>query len=367
MVEAVFESVDSAVRQSVDEGLTAGAVLACGRVGRARHLTCAGHAALVPSPRPLSPETLFDLASLTKVLATTWLVTKWWEEERLDLDAPIGDLLPGRYPADKRSLTVRLLLCHAAGLPSGLRLRQEFPSPPGAPGRREVMERFLSAPLACPPRTRTVYSDIGPILVGDLLEQLSGVSLDRACEAELYAPAGLGDTFYIHRDEPLPKARRSADAFAATEACSWRGRVLAGEVHDENACLLRGVAGHAGLFSSVADLERVARSFLGIEGDARVRPASLAAMATRQDLVPGSSRAVGWDTAGLGGPGGSRLSATAFGHTGFTGTSLWIDPEAGLYVALLANRIHPTRDEDGFLAFRPRLHDLAVEALEGSP
>lgn len=362
-----FEDLDpleNCVREAVSEGAAPSVVLACGRgPDRRRRLAC-GHAAVVPVERCVQETTLFDLASLTKVLATTWLSMRWWELGRLDLDAPLDALLPDYYPADKGGLSVRLLLCHAAGLPSGVRLRDDYVAvAEGGPERQEIIGRFLQAPIEAAPGQRTLYSDIGPILVGDLLEQLGGARLDRLCADELYGPAGLADTFFVHRDDPVPAARRDLGTCAATEDCPWRGGVLVGEVHDENAWLLRGVAGHAGLFAPIADLERIARAFLGFAGDARITPATLASLTCRQHVAPDSSRAFGWDTPRPNGPGGSRLSRRAFGHTGFTGTSMWIDPEAELYVIVLTNRVHPTRDNRRFLDVRPHLHDIAVDAL----
>jgi CubicO group peptidase (beta-lactamase class C family) len=362
-----FLHVEEALRNAVDEGTTAGAALVFGQ-GERRHEIVVGQAQLVPCTRPLSSTTLFDLASLTKVLATTWLAMKMTAAGRLDVDAPLGDLLPGYYPKDKAALTVRLLMCHAAGLPSGLQLYNSLsPESAGAPARRSVIERYLQTTLTAAPGRRTLYSDIGPILVGDLLEQLASgphARLDAISAAELYAPLALDDTFFVHLDDPLPSAQRLPEVFAATEDCAWRGRVLVGEVHDENAHLLRGVAGHAGLFSTVRDLERIARAYLA-ETNIGIDSATLRSLTSAQQLTPDSTRAFGWDKPRADGPSGHGFSPLAYGHTGFTGTSLWIDPQKHGYVILLTNRVHPGREDRGFPALRPRLHNLIHDSLNG--
>jgi CubicO group peptidase (beta-lactamase class C family) len=219
-------------------------------------------------------------------------------------------------------------------------------------------------PLACAPGAETRYSDLGFILLGELLELLAGEGLDRLCERRLFAPLGLRQTFFVHLDDPLPLARLPEQAFAATEQCPWRNRLICGQVHDENAYLLRGVAGHAGLFSTLGEVQALARLLLGcLAGHSPLlRAETLAAFIRRQELVPGSSRALGWDTPSTGTTCGRYFSPRAFGHTGFTGTSIWIDPEDGRFVVLLSNRVHPTRDNPQFQELRPRLHDLVMAA-----
>jgi CubicO group peptidase (beta-lactamase class C family) len=286
----------------------------------------------------------------------------------VDLDAPLGGLLPSYYPADKTGLPLRLVLLHAAGLPAHVPFYKELPPEPAdaAARRRQVADQVLSTPLAYAPGTETRYSDLGFILLGDLLEQVAGAELDLLCEQHLYGPLALADTFFVHLDRPLPKARRPLAAFAATEQCGWRGRLVRGQVHDENAYLLRGVAGHAGLFSTVGDLQVLARQLLAsVAGTGAAFPcAALRAFVRRQELVSGSSRALGWDTPSTGTSCGHRFSPRAFGHTGFTGTSMWLDPEQDRFVVLLSNRVHPTRDNTAFLEFRPRLHDLVLEQFD---
>ena len=313
-------------------------------------------------------ETLFDLASLTKVLATTTLAMKCYETGILELDRPLGDCLPAHYPPDKASLTPRLLLLHAAGLPAHIPFYRELPAEPEDPEaqRRAVLQRIRQTSLAYPPGTETRYSDLGMILLGELMEQLAATSLDRLFEAQAAAPLGLQDTFFIHLDTPLPKARRAADEFAATEQCAWRGSLIRGTVHDENAYLLRGVAGHAGLFSTIADLQILATTLLdGLAGrNSFLRAETLTLFTTRQKLVADSDRALGWGTPTPGASCGQRFSPRAFGHTGFTGTSVWLDPLHDRYVILLTNRVHPSRENNRLLDFRPRLHDLVIETME---
>lgn len=362
---ADFERVATICQQAIDDGVTPGLALSIIARGETPFRCALGNAALQPEPRALAMSTRFDLASLTKCLATTWLLMRRWEDG-LDLDAPLEDLLPDYYPQDKQQLTIRLLMTHAAGLPSGLRLHERFAAADAGlePMRRAAIECFLGAAPRALPGQDVLYSDIGPILVGDLLEQLAaGERLDRQCHRELFAPVQMNQTGFAHLTDPLPTSQWREDDCAATERCAWRGHVVCGQVHDENAYLLGGVAGHAGLFAPLPDVERIAALLLDPPDTGPISRRALASFTRRQDVIEGSSRALGWDTARPGCPGGSNLSEAAFGHTGFTGTSIWIDPQQDLAIVLLANRVHPTRDNTAFLAFRPILHDAIVDSL----
>jgi len=362
-----FSALDQAIEQGIAQGLTPCLALACGQGDRLSYSRILGWASLLPQPRPVSEHTLFDLASLTKVLVTTLLVIQECEAGRLDLDAPLDRLLPSHYSPDKAGLTLRLLLAHAAGLPAHVpfyRNRSPEPPDPGA-GRLEVFRAVRETPLSSPPGTRTLYSDLGFILMGELLELLTGVRLDRLSEQRLFSPLGLSQTFFVHQDAPLPLSRRPETDFAATEQCPWRGRVVCGQVHDENAYLLRGVAGHAGLFSTLGEVQSLARLLLRcLAGRSPFLSAgALAEFTRRQYLTPDSSRALGWDTPSTGTTCGRHFSPRAFGHTGFTGTSLWLDPEGERFVVLLSNRVHPSRENSQFQPLRPQLHNLAMAAL----
>lgn len=363
-----FAALDQALEQGIALGLTPSIALACGRADALAYSRVLGWAAQHPIPREIADHTLFDLASLTKVLVTTLLLMKEHDEGGLDLDAPLADLLPAHYPADKGRLTLRLLLAHAAGLPAHVPYYRDLtPSPPDPEGqRREVLAAVRDTPLAAPPGTETRYSDLGFMLLGELLELRHGRRLDHLAAELLFAPLGLEQTFFVHLHDPLPQARLPETAYAATEVCPWRGRTICGQVHDENAYLLAGVAGHAGLFAPLAEVQALARLLLRcLAGRSPFLSAETVALFTRrQNLVPDSSRALGWDTPSSGTTCGTRFSPRAFGHTGFTGTSVWLDPEGERFVVLLSNRVHPTRDNPRFQPLRPQLHDLAMRALK---
>lgn len=298
--------------------------------------------------------TVFDLASLTKVVATTSLVMRLAAIGRLDLEAPIHTLLRGwRGDTGRSAIRVRHLLDHSSGLPAHARLWEQ------ARGRGDYEAALRSLPLEALPGTRSAYSDVGFMLLGFILEDAAGRTLDTQMDA-LTGELGLGDIRYL---PPVSWTARTAP----TEFDSWRNRVLIGEVHDENAAALGGVAAQAGLFGTADAVGRFARAVLrAISGDDAAARAALPGFPVyaQRTGVPGSSRALGWDTMLPTSSCGTRLSQRAIGHTGFTGTSLWIDPEQDLYVVLLTNRVHPTRSNDAIRAVRPRVHDAVVADWE---
>lgn len=300
---------------------------------------------------PAEISTIFDLASLTKVLATATLLMQAVDRSGVDLDEPIATRLRSWRGSDRDMVTLRDLLSHCGGLTAYLPFFNDHT------GRAEFEPAICQLALEYPPRSRSIYSDLGFMLLGFILEDLGGASLaDRFSEIRgLVAP------------EPLefrpPKAWRAR--VAPTEVDRWRGRLLVAEAHDENAWALGGAAGHAGLFGTVGAVGNFARLVLDtFAGDSPLaRRATMAAFARRRDDIPGSSRALGWDTMLPTSSCGRRLSASAIGHTGFTGTSLWIDPDQDLYVTLLTNRVHPTRDNGKLKQMRPAIHDAIVDAL----
>jgi CubicO group peptidase (beta-lactamase class C family) len=206
------------------------------------------------------------------------------------------------------------------------------------------------------------YSDVGFILLGELVEMLSGTPFDEFCHREVFAALQLADLRFLNLMRPQP----NEVSYASTEHCPWRGRILTGEVHDENAWMMGGVAGHAGLFGTAHQVWQFAQRLLdGLHGRAwLVSTATLRTFTTRQGLPEGSTWALGWDTPTPGkSSAGRHFAPTAIGHLGYTGTSLWIDPEQQVIVVLLTNRVHPSRQRQGIRAFRPRIHDAVMQAL----
>jgi CubicO group peptidase (beta-lactamase class C family) len=296
--------------------------------------------------------TVFDLASLTKVLATAPLAMRALERAALALDEPVAGRLPDWRGADRAQVTIRDLLAHCSGLTGYLPFFRDHQ------GRREFERAICTLRLEYSPRTQAVYSDLGFILLGFILEGAAGAGL----EAQLAEVAALSGPDALAFRPPREWRARTAP----TEVDPWRGRLLIGEVHDENAWALGGVAGHAGLFGTAAGVGRHAQLVLRtLAGDtALARADTMRLFARRATDVPGSSRALGWDTMLPTSSCGTRMSPRAIGHTGFTGTSLWIDPEQDVYVVLLTNRIHPIRDNDRLRQIRPLVHDEIVKELQ---
>lgn len=331
-----------------------GGVVEVGTADRVAWREAFGRLTYAPAARPARDDTVFDLASLTKVIATTTLVMRLLERRLLDLDDPIRRWLPDWRGPDREMATVSDLLAHASGLPAWLPLYRNLQG-------RDAFARAISAvPLEYAPRTRSVYSDLGFVLLGFVLERAAGRSLDEQFERFLVDAGLASDSPLLRVAFSPPEAWR--DETAPTEADPWRNRLLVGEVHDENAAALGGVAGHAGLFGTAAAVGAFARLVMQArrerpEAVTRLAQAQTVVRFTTRTTVPASSRALGWDTMLPTSSCGTRLSASAFGHTGFTGTSLWIDPVRDLYVVFLTNRVHPSRDNDAIQQVRPALHD----------
>ena len=298
---------------------------------------------------PCTVKTIFDLASLTKVIATTSIAMHLLDRGSLRLDTTVAEILPTWRGPQREQVTVRQLLDHSSGLPAHARLWEQ------ARGRAEYERAIAALPLEQEPGTKSLYSDPGFILLGFLIETASGRALN-ASMVDLSTALDAGITY--------GPAAHLRDDIAPTEFDAWRGRMIQGEVHDENAAALDGVAGHAGLFGDVASVGAFARCVLAtFDAVTALGPPALMRTFATRTLVPDSTRAFGWDTMKATSSCGTRLSSTAIGHTGFTGTSLWIDRERDLYVVLLTNRVHPTRTNTALAALRPLVHDAVVEGL----
>jgi CubicO group peptidase (beta-lactamase class C family) len=302
----------------------------------------------------VSERTVYDLASLTKVVGLTTAAMMLVDEGKLDLDAPVTRYVSA-FAAGGNSVTVRHLLTHSSGLPAWRPFFQRVH------GRAEMLALVDAEPLEAAPGARMAYSDLGAMLLTQVVENLTGQRLDRFLESRLFRPLGMRDTRYL-------PPRRWLARIAPTEMdTTWRHRLVRGKVHDENAASMGGVSGHAGVFSTAPDLVRFAQFLMrgGRHGAQLVTPETIA-LFTRVDRPGFSSRALGWDTPSENSSAGDHLSTHAFGHTGFTGTSIWVDPEQDLFVILLTNRVHPTRNNDLIRDVRRQVADLAVEGAGGA-
>jgi CubicO group peptidase (beta-lactamase class C family) len=320
-------AVDRVVLRGISAGGFPGASVVVGRKGYA--VVKRGYGALTWGGAAVDEHTIYDVASLTKVVGTTAAIMVLYDEGKLDLDAPVRDYLPAFAGGAKDRVTVRHLLTHRSGLPAGRELWRSASSP--AEARRQVIE----TPIYCAPGACFEYSDLGADLLGFVAEAVSGQRLDVLLDERVFRPLGMTDTYF--RPSAALRGR-----IAPTEIAPPRGYPLRGEVHDENAFALGGVAGHAGLFSTAADLSIYAQMLLngGEYNGVRVLADSTVRRFTARAA---GTRALGWDTCNQKGSCGSLMGAGAFGHTGYTGTSLWLDPERDMFVLLLTNRVHAAR------------------------
>ena len=316
-----------------------------------------GHFTYEADSPSATPDTVFDLASVTKVVATTTMAMILYERGLLELDATVGGTVP-EFPADssgeldrrRRDVSFRMLLAHCSGLPAYGKLFLK------AHSRDEMLRAALATSLSADPGTHAEYSDIGFILLGAALERIANQSLDAFCHREIFGPLAMIHTTF----HPAAAARGKIPPTADDR--TFRLKIIQGEVQDENAFVLGGVAGHAGLFSTAADLARFAHAMLH-GGGPILRPETVALFTRRASAPPGTSRALGWDTPSAPSQSGKHFGPSAFGHLGYTGTSLWIDPERQLSIILLTNRTWPDCANHAIKRVRPKFHDAVVEAL----
>ena len=351
----MFASASRVLDQAVQQKAFPAAVIEVGDATRPLWRQAFGRLRFEADAPAAVEDTIFDIASLTKVLATTTLVMQQAERGAIGLDDPVGQHVAAWQGADRAHVTVRDLLAHCAGLTAYVPFYRDYRLT--LPAVRTEFERTICrVPLEYRPRTKSVYSDLGFMLLGFILE--GDVALPARFDT-LRSHMGIVENLQFN-PPALWKPRT-----APTEVDPWRGRLLVGEVHDENAAALGGAAGHAGLFGTAAACGQHARHMLQVL-DGKVgafHRATTETFMTRRSDVPASSRALGWDTILPGSSCGSRMSPRGFGHTGFTGTSLWIDPDRGVYVVLLTNRVHPSRANEAIMQVRPAVHDAVMESL----
>ena len=337
--DARFDPVIAYLRSQVDSAFPS-AVVAVGRHDSVLLLAAVGHYG-IDDARPVTPETVYDMASLTKVIGLTTACMMLVGEGKLDLDAPVQRYVPAFRGPGKERVTIRHLLTHSSGLPAWRPIYTETTT------RATAFALADTTALLRQAGDTFVYSDLGAMVLTQAVEAITGQRLDAYLDARVFRPLQMTSTRFL----PPPAWR---DRIAPTER-SQDGTIIRGTVHDENAWRLGGVSGHAGLFSTAGDLARFAQWLLG-------QPAFLE-WTQRQNLPPGSSRALGWDTPSENSSAGTKLGPRAFGHTGFTGTSMWIDPDKDVFIILLTNRVHPTRENSRIARVRPRVADLVVDAL----
>ncbi len=347
--------------EAVANGVTPGGVLLAARRGMVVLEHAAGRHTYEDDAPEVAPSTIYDLASLTKVIATTTLMMRQVEAGALDLDDAARSYLPELAGSPVGGATLRDLLAHASGLPCCTELFRDLGE---GLDRNEARARYLehiaATELEAGRQERAIYSDLGILLLGEILERETGRGLVDLVQSEILDPLGMADTGYL----PADSLRKR---IPPTEFDGWRGRLPHGEVHDENTHALGGVAPHAGLFGTARDVALFAQAMLngGAYRERRLaNPDTVALFTRRADLVPGSSRALGWDTPSHPSSAGRYFSARSYGHTGFTGTSLWVDPKHELIVVLLTNRVHPTRENIAIRRLRPAVHDAIVLAIE---
>jgi serine-type D-Ala-D-Ala carboxypeptidase len=309
---------------------------------------------------PASPEvtnaSIFDLASLTKVVGTTAMAMILYERGLLDLEARVTAIVPefaGGLAGDdlqRGEVTLRMLLVHGSGLPAYEKLFMRVRT------RDELLQSAFTTPLGAAPGARAEYSDIGFMILGVALERLADESLDVFCQREIFGPLGMRHTTF----NPAPGLRESIPPTADDR--SLRHRIIQGEVQDENASILGGVAGHAGLFSTAEDLAIFAHVMLN-GGHPILRSTTVELFSHRELLPEGTSRALGWDTPSVPSQSGKYFSPLSFGHLGYTGTSLWIDPDRQLSIILLTNRTWRDCQNQAIRQVRPAFHDAVAESL----
>jgi len=361
----LFKNLDPLIKDGISRkvfpGAAVGVSVNCGSLKKSFSAAW-GSSSLFPRQKPMRRETLFDLASLTKPFATTLALLCLVQEKKIQLDEPLSSLLRLDVPPDKKNITLRHLLNHSSGLADHHPFYQQLIHVAEQERKNTLLNLILADELSWPVGSKSLYSDLGFILLGMIVELQSGLPLDIFVREKVMAPLGLADRVVFN-----PRQKDKKD-FAATENCLWRKKVLAGEVHDDNTWAVGGVSGQAGLFAAVDSVLLLSSFLLEVWQDQASHPhfanALLKEFFKRQDMVRESTWALGFDTPSpTGSSAGSLISKDSVGHLGFTGTSFWIDPERQLVMVLLTNRVHPSRENNRIRQFRPLFHDRVINSV----
>lgn len=366
-----LDPIDTEMGHAIDDGVFPGGVLLIAFQGKVVHHEAYGFTSLTPNPFPATVDTVYDLASLTKPLATTLAILLLVQDNLLALEHPISEYLPQLADTHIGQATLLHFLSHSSGLPAcrpyylaydvddlfkAYRLGDKSI-------RQKIFHQIHCEALEYSVGEKMIYSDLGFIVLSELIERVTKISFAEFCFTKIFSPLEVNNTFFISASGPVWHDPQKSKTYASTEDDVWRGRRISGEVHDENAYALDGVAGHAGLFSTASDVYKITNEYVeAISGAGTILRSDLAHLCTtRQRKVESSTRALGWDTPSAVSSSGKYFSTQSFGHLGFTGTSVWVDPIAELSVVLLTNRVYFGRDNNLIANFRPVLHDLIYE------
>ena len=362
-----FAPVYEMMAQGVSHGVFPGGVLLCARGGDIFFFEAFGLADLMRE-QPMKRDAVFDLASLTKPLATAAAMVVLVQEGRLGLQTCMGEVLPGAVCPDKAKITMDMLLRHTSGLPAHRAFHTIIAH--RADPASALIHAVLAEPLENCPGSRQVYSDPGFMLLCHVIETVTQQRLDRFVRDRVYTPLGIRDLFFIRNDTKLDVKPNQGDMpvernrLVSTRNCPWRGRVLTGEVEDENAWAAGGVQGHAGLFGDARSVHMLCLEILQGIGQESTRVLDPRILTFFANAYPGQTMAAGFDTPSLtGSSSGQYFSCRSVGHLGFTGTSFWMDTDTGLMVILLTNRVHPSRANEKIRKFRPAIHDCIARCI----
>lgn len=369
-IKGLTERLDALCKKSIKEKVFSGAAVGISRGApqtRKELIYTYGHTSYGPKSHKISEKICFDLASLTKPLATTLAVLALIKEKKIDISDTLPSLLKRVVPAEKSEINLRHLLNHSSGFPAH-RPYYEKLMIHSADKRKAMLQNFvIEEPLIGKPGAQSLYSDLGFMLLGWIIEEQSGMRLDKFVENTIYKPLNVSEGIFFR---PLAGkgTKKRKRVFAAAEQCPWRNKTLCGEVSDDNTYAVGGVSGQAGLFGDIRSVLALTTHLLdqwqGRERHPNYEAADLQNFLARQEQIKESTWALGFDTPSKNGSSSGRyLSEKSVGHLGFTGTSFWIDPIRDLVVVLLTNRVHPSRDNDAIKQFRPLLHDTVVEQL----
>jgi CubicO group peptidase (beta-lactamase class C family) len=348
--------LDSIINAAIADHAAPAMAIAVGRYDRTLFTRSYGRLTYDDTAAAVDEHTRFDLASLTKVIATTTAAMMLQEQGRLDIDRTVASYLPEFNAPDKQTITVRMLLTHRGGLEAFAPLWRTLR------GRSEFLAAINARPLAYEPGTKSVYSDWDFVLMGFIVEHITGETLDQFAARNIFAPLGMTETGFLPDTVALNHIAPTEIELDPPRGLVW------GSVHDENAWAMGGVSGHAGLFSTAHDLAIFARMLLNggsVDSVRILTPTTIARWTAAQG--PRSSRALGWDSPSLNSSAGRYFSPRSYGYTGYTGTSIWTDPERGVWVVLLTNRVYPTRDNNKQVALRRAISDAVEEAVTDAP